>query len=110
MLTYLLKDFIDLEQSNGIMLNIPNATNTQLISYRLRFVLLVVIGDAVGHDKLCDRYANYGINVKRLCRDCNCPSDLLDNYKHKCVYTKRSDLKAMSKIDLSAIYEQFYFI
>ena len=103
MLTYLLKDFIDLEESNGIMLNIPNATNTQLISYRLKFVLLFVIGDAVGHDKLCDRYANYGINVKRLCRDCNCPSDLLDNYKHKCVYTKRSDLKAMSKNDLSAI-------
>ena len=51
----------------------------------------MIIGDAVGNDKLCDRFANYGKSVTRLCRDCDCPSDKLNDFEHKCV------LKIISK-------------
>ena len=54
MLQYIFKDFIALEQSNGIIIELPNHDGTRMIRYRFKFVILFIIGDAVGHDKLCD--------------------------------------------------------
>ena len=103
MLNYLLQDFIALEKSDGILIALPNKTKTNLITYRFKFVILYIIGDAVGNDKLCDRFASYGKSVKRLCRDCDCPTEHLDNHKYYCDYTKRSDLLQMSEKDLKDI-------
>ena len=74
-----------------------------MMNFRFKFVILFLIGDAVGHDKLCDRFISYGKSVKRLCRDCNCPSKKLDSYKHHCTFTKRSDIKAMNAKELLKI-------
>ena len=103
MLSYILEDFVKLEQSDGILFDFPNENKTQMITYRLKFVILFIIGDAVGNDKLCDRFASYGKSVKRLCRDCDCPSDKLNNYKHQCKFTKRSELLNMSEQKLKDI-------
>ena len=103
MLKYILHEFIELEKSDGIVLELPNYEGTKLIPYRFKFVILFMIGDAVGHDKLCDRYASYGKNVKRLCRDCDCPSDELNNHKYICTFTKRSSLLEMDAKELSQI-------
>ena len=103
MLRYILEDFINLEQSEGIIMEFPNESNTELIKYRFKFVILFIIGDAVGHDKLCDRFASYGKKVNRICRDCNCPSDQLNNPKFNCTFTKRSTLQSMSQNDLYKI-------
>ena len=103
MLKYILHEFIELEKSDGIVMELPNYNGTKLIQYRFKFVILFIIGDAVGHDKLCDRYASYGKNVKRLCRDCNCPSDELNNHKYHCTFTKRSTLLQMDAKELSQI-------
>ena len=64
MLLYLLQEFVDLECSDGILMNFPNKQKTKMIQYRLKFVILYIIGDAVGNDKLCDRYVSYGHKVK----------------------------------------------
>ena len=103
MLKYLLNDFVELEKSDGILINLPNKTNTDIITYRFKFVILYIIGDAVGNDKLCDRYVSYGKKVKRLCRDCDCPTDKLDSHKHQCTFTKRSDLLKMNEKELKEI-------
>ena len=42
-------------------------------------------------------------NVKRLCRDCDCPSDELNNHKYICTFTKRSSLLEMDAKELSQI-------
>ena len=103
MLSFILDDFVKLEQSDGILFEFPNKEKTTLITYRLKFVILYVIGDAVGNDKLCDRFANYGKAVTRLCRDCDCPSNQLNNPKHCCTFTKRSELLQMSEKSLKEI-------
>ena len=103
MLNHIVKEFVHLEQSDGIILNLPNKDGTKMMNYRFKFVILFLIGDAVGHDKLCDRFISYGKSVKRLCRDCNCPSKKLDSYKHHCTFTKRSDIKAMNAKELLKI-------
>ena len=73
MMSYIIDDFVKLEQSDGILFDYPNKEKTKFITYRLKFVILFVIGDAVGNDKLCDRFVSYGKSVQRLCRDCDCP-------------------------------------
>ena len=103
MLSFILNDFVKLEQSDGILINLPNKTNTELITYRFKFVILYIIGDAVGNDKLCDRYVSYGRKVKRLCRDCDCETEKLDCYRHQCTFTKRSDLLNMNEKQLKDI-------
>ena len=103
MLQYIFKDFIALEQSNGIIIELPNHDGTGMIRYRFKFVILFIIGDAVGHDKLCDRYASYGKNVARLCRDCDCPSDKLNNHKFHCNFTKHSSILRMNEKELMKI-------
>ena len=62
MLQYILKHFVDLEQSDGIAIEMPNYEATQLIKYIFKFMILFTIGDVVGHDKLCNRFANYRKN------------------------------------------------
>ena len=103
MLSHVMEDFVNLEKSDGILFDFPNESRTKVITYRLKFVILYIIGDAVGNDKLCDRYASYGKSVKRLCRDCDCPSDKLNCHKHQCTFTKRSDLLTMSEKNLKDI-------
>ena len=100
MLQYILNDFVALEQSDGIKMELPNYDGTKLITYRFKFCIMFIIGDAVGHDKLCDRFASYGKHVTRLCRDCDCPNTELNNHEFNCNYTKRSDLLAMSAKEL----------
>lgn len=99
-LSYILKDIVDIESSNGILWNIikPSANGQECTMelVRFRFTVSFVIGDAVGLDKLCDRYANYNRNVKFLCRDCNCPTNLLNDLTFKCSWTERSYIKGLT--------------
>ena len=100
MLAYLLDDIIELENSKGIRycIQVMDEETNSLVTtpVTLKFTIMFVMGDAVGLDKLCDRYSSYGKNVKFLCRDCNCPTDDLDNMLHRCQFTKRSDIKSFS--------------
>ena len=43
MLGYLLHDFVHLEKSDGILINLPDKTQTKLITYRFKFVILYII-------------------------------------------------------------------
>ena len=99
-LSYILKDIVDIESSNGILWNIKkpssNGQEFTMELVRFRFTVSFVIGDAVGLDKLCDRFANYNRNVKFLCRDCNCPTDHLNDLSFKCSWTERSYIKGLN--------------
>ena len=61
---------------------------------------MYVIGDALGNDKLCDCFLSYKDTTKYLCRDCNCPSDMLDNPDFICQFVERSHLVSLLEKDL----------
>ncbi len=100
MLKYLLKEFVQLQNSSGILWNYLDRTN-RVRKLRLRPTLMYIIGDALGNDKLCDRFQSYGKATKYLCRDCLCPTEKLDDVDYKCTFTKRSYLKTLSPKELS---------
>lgn len=103
MLKYILSELIQLENSNGFKWDIYDSDMKTKNTYRLKFTVLFIIGDAVGNDKLCDRYISYSKNIKRLCRDCDCPTDELNNYNHICNFTKRADIVSMNDHELQQI-------
>ena len=103
MLKFILSDLVSLEQSEGLLWDIFDKNGKKTKSYRFKFTVLFIIGDAVGNDKLCDRYASYGKKVKRLCRDCDCPTQELDKHDHICNFTKRSDIQLKNDAQLKDI-------
>ena len=100
MLSYVIEDLVQIENSDGILVNLPSPDGSFNFTYRLKFTVLFIIGDAVGNDKLCDRYINYNKTLTTLCRDCDCPSEKLDDYNHICNFTKRSQILNMSDSEL----------
>lgn len=99
-LSYILQDIVEIEKSTGILWNMeqvhPQTGKVFMKTVRLKFTVMFVIGDALGHDKLCDRFTSYNSKVKFLCRDCNCPTKSLSDLSFKCEYTNRSTIKAFS--------------
>ena len=99
-LSFILKEVAKVEKSKGILYNFTTNIKdsngmpiTKLV--RLRLTVMTVIGDALGLDKLCDRFTSYNSKVKYLCRDCNCPTNKLSDLNFKCSYTERSAIKNM---------------
>ena len=95
-LSYLLNDIVDLEESSGILWNIqhkiPGTDTFQTELVRFKFTVMFVIGDAPGLDKLCDRFANYNKNIRYLCRDCWCPTKELSVVDKECNWSERSHI------------------
>ena len=103
-LQYLLEEFVQLQNSSGILWNYKDQMNI-IRKVRLRPTLMYIIGDALGNDKLCDRFQSYGKGTKYLCRDCLCPTEELDDVDYKCTFTKRSYLNTLS---LKELFEKSY--
>ena len=95
MLRHILKGIIEAEKSPGIMWKYTKADGT-VVMFNLRVTLMFVIGDALGNDKLCDRFLSYRSSTGFLCRDCNCPSSKLADVDFPCAFTRRSTIKSMS--------------
>lgn len=102
MLSAILEELLELEKSDGILWDILDDEGN-IETVRLKFVLYVISGDAVGHDKLCDRYISYGKKVHTLCRDCDCPSDKLNDHRHICKLTQREDITSKESNELKKI-------
>ena len=106
-LQFIFRDIISLEKSDkGILWDIHKESRDGEITIetvRLKPFLILIVGDAVGNDKLADRYISYGKSVKRLCRDCDCPTEHLDDPDYVCSFTKRNDIIDMSDNDLKKI-------
>ena len=101
MLSDILQELLSLEQSDGIIINIPSKDGKSLETIRLKFSLMMIIGDAVGNDNLCDMYVSYGASSKFLCRDCDCPTSSLSDPFFKCNIVDRSQLISLSSSDLT---------
>jgi len=99
MLSSILEELLALEKSDGILWDILDDEGN-IETVRLKFVLYLISGDAVGHDKLCDRYISYGKKVITLCRDCDCPSDKLNDHRHICRLTQRKDITSKESNEL----------
>ena len=62
-----------------------------------KLAVQVVIGDCKGNDLLCGRYGSHGMNVKRLCRDCDVLTIEGDNCDHFCNFLSKNDIEDKSK-------------
>lgn len=65
-----------------------------------KLAIQTIIGDCKGNDLLCGRFGSHGINVKRLCRDCNVLTLHGDNCDHICQYLTRDDIENRTKDEL----------
>ena len=106
MLCFLLEDLVKIQNSNGILWNYIDSNNVSQ-TVNLRFSLMFVIGDALGNDKLCDRFQSYQNTVAYLCRDCLCKTKDLENLYMKCSFTKRSFLKGLNESELNKLSYHF---
>ena len=66
----------------------------------LKIPIVVVLGDCEGADVLCGRYKSHLLNVKSLCRDCDCPTLQADNPNYACIPRKRIDLFGATDTEL----------
>ena len=101
-LKHIIQGIIDAENSNGIIWRYVDSQNN-VRTYCLKFALMYIIGDALGNDKLCDRFLSYGPKTKFLCRDCNIPTSQIDNIGYPCQFIKRKDLRSKSASELKDI-------
>ena len=96
----LLQELYDLESSDGILIDIPTNYGNNIETVRLKICLMFVMGDAVGHDNLCDMFMSYTSASSFLCRDCNCPSQHLNDPFWECQITNRYELINKSAGDM----------
>ena len=68
----ILESLVDLQQADPM--HFPLLYRGQQYKLKLKFPLLAVLGDTESHDRLCARYNNRNVNVKRLCRHCDTPN------------------------------------
>jgi hypothetical protein len=99
----LLQELYELEISDGILIDLPINKGKDVETIRLKFCLMFIMGDAVGHDNLCDMFLSYTSSSSYLCRDCNCPSTNLNDPFWKCEITNREQLLMKSSIELSKL-------
>lgn len=100
-LTNMLQEIYELEKSDGILWQIPKSDGSGINEVvRFRFCLMFVSGDAPGLDKLSDMYASYSISSNFVCRDCNCPTNLLNDPDVMCNFIQREEIIKKSKKDL----------
>ena len=65
-----------------------------------KVAIQTIIGDCKGNDLLCGRYGSHGINVKRLCRDCDVLTSDGDDCDHICSFLTRDDIENRTKDEL----------
>ena len=53
------------------------------------------MGDTVGHDSLCGRFASYSCLVEFQCRQCDTPTDELDNPFYDYQYILSDNIRKM---------------
>ena len=61
-----------------------------------KIAVQTIIGDCKGNDLLCGRYGSHGIQVKRLCRDCDVLTMSGDQPDHVCTFISKNDIENKS--------------
>ena len=98
-LKHIIQGIIDAENSDGILWDYVDSRNN-IHKYCLKFSLMFVIGDALGNDKLCDRFMSYSSKTKYLCRDCDIPTSKIEDIGYQCQFIERKNLLNMSESEL----------
>ena len=81
---------------------------SQQITLTFKVPNAFIVGDVKGHDKLCGRYKVHH-NIKRLCHECNCLIEDVDDPDVCCVWTRASDIAMLVDLgDLNALKEISY--
>ena len=68
-----------------------------------KLAIQVVLGDCVGHDKLCLHIASNNSNAKNLCRECKVSPTDSEDPDHRCIFITADDFLNASQEDLANI-------
>ena len=60
-----------------------------------KFCTSYIIADIKAVNKLCVHYNSHSENVKVLCHDCNCPTDLGNDPRHQCEAILKDDVQEL---------------
>ena len=92
-----MKGVVKVQRKGGLPTTLTNPNNGEKVDVRLILLLCYIIGDCEGQDLLCGRYGNHTSRVKRISRQCDCPTDRADDHTYDCVYIKMRDIEALVK-------------
>lgn len=82
-----------LEKSDGIAWKLSYRGNTHDVVFK--FCSSYVIADIKGQNKLCAHYNTHGEYIKRLCHDCNCPTEHGDDPFFPCEPVNQKDIQKL---------------
>ena len=83
--------FKDLEAGQGMAWVFQHKGKTYPVV--LRFCLLLIIGDTVGHDKLCCRFESRSLKSRRMCRYCDILTEEVDNPEASWKYWEQEQIQ-----------------
>jgi hypothetical protein len=107
-LLHILDPLIHLQQANAMPF--PQLYRGQHYNLKLKFLLLVVLGDTELHDCLCGCYDMHSIQMAWLCRHCDIPTPGIATVDYYCcaVLVAAGDLTGLKNISQHPIRNAFY--
>ena len=103
---YLMSEIKYLQSEGGFHWDLEIGGKSYPIVFKV--ALQFIIGDCEGHDEICGRKKGHSLQMKGLCRDCDCLPSQSDNPDHNCHFFKSSDLQTASEEVLAE--QGFHFI
>ena len=96
---YLMSEIKFLQTQGGFHWDLDIGGRTYPIVFKV--AIQFIIGDCEGHDEICGRKKGHSLEMKGLCRDCDCLPSQADNPEHHCEFIKASVLQSASEEDLA---------
>ena len=82
-----MRDFRRIEEHGGFHWDLKLNGKVHKVVFKL--ALQFIIGDCEGHDEICGRKKGHSLEMKGLCRDCDCLPNQSDNPEHQCNFQIR---------------------
>ena len=99
--SYLMRDLRKIEDEGGFRWDLKLNGKVHKVVFKIAFQF--IIGDCEGHDEICGRKKGHSLNMKGLCRDCDCLPVQADDPDHQCNFFKTDRMESLSNIELANI-------
>lgn len=98
---FLMKELIHLQENGGFHWDLEIGDRVHKVVFKP--AVQFIIGDCEGHDDICARKKGHTLEMKGLCRDCNCKPNDADDPDHICHFFEK---RIMEEIDPSLLKER----
>ena len=97
----MMRDFRRIEDEGGFHWDLKLNGKVHKVVFKL--AIQFIIGDCEGHDEICGRKKGHSLDMKGLCRDCDCLPNQSDNPDHECNFFKSDTMESLDKDELANI-------